>query len=203
MRIGVFGGSFDPVHLGHLLMAEICREHCQLDELRWVPAAVPPHKQNQSRAADTHRVEMLGLAIGAHPSFRVWDIELQRGGVSYTVDTLEALHAERPDDELFFLMGGDSLDDLPNWKTPGRICELATLAVAARSGSSTVQFDVLEEFTTEQRRSDFEDNVVPMPLIEISSSEIRRRVADGLSIRYQTPRAVEAYIEAHGLYRKS
>ena len=92
MRIGIFGGSFDPVHYGHLILAELCRESCELDEVRLVPAAIPPHKQDQGRAPDEHRLRMLELAIGGHPAISAWDVELQRGGVSYTVDTLQALH---------------------------------------------------------------------------------------------------------------
>lgn len=200
MRIGVFGGSFDPIHLGHLLMAEFCREHCQLDELRLVPAAVPPHKQNQGRAADGHRLEMLRLAVCGNENLSVWDVELQRGGVSYTVDTLEDLRAERPDGELFFMMGADSLYDLPDWKQPQRICELAMLAVANRPDHAPVKFDVLRDFVSAERMRAFEHYVVPMPQMDISSSEIRRRVAGGQTIRYQTPRAVEEYIRTHNLY---
>ena len=118
MRIGIFGGSFDPVHYGHLLLAEMCREQCELDEVRLVPAAIPPHKQGKGRAADEHRLEMLNLAVGGHQSIVAWDVELQRGGVSYTIDTLRTLRAEQPEDELFFLMGADSLFDLPSWREP-------------------------------------------------------------------------------------
>lgn len=200
MRIGLFGGSFDPIHLGHLLMAELCREHCQLDELRFVPAAVPPHKQDQRRADDSHRLEMLHLAVDGNSGFSVWAVELERGGVSYTVDTLEALHAEHPTDELFFLMGADSLFDLPNWREPKRICELATLAVVDRPGQPPLDFDVLGEIVSADRLAEIRDSCIPMPQMEISSTEIRRRVAAGCSIRYQTPRAVEEYIRAQGLY---
>lgn len=193
MRIGIFGGSFDPVHYGHLIFAEICREHCELDEVRFVPAAVPPHKQDQGRAANEHRLQMLQLAIGGNPKLSVWDAELRRGGVSYTVDTLQALHDEQPHDEIYLLLGADSLFDLPNWREPRRICELATLAVANRPENPPVDFSLLEHVKSPQI-------VVPMPQLDISSSEIRRRVANGQSIRYQTPRAVEEYIASQGLY---
>lgn len=200
MRIGIFGGSFDPVHYGHLLLAELCRESCRLDEVRLVPAAVPPHKQDQGRAADEHRVAMLELAIGAHPQLQVWDVELKRGGVSYTVDTLRALREAQPNDELFFLMGADSLYDLPNWREPKEICELATIVVVDRPGSNPVDFDVLSKITTPERLDSFRSNLVTMPQLEISSSEIRQQVGSGRSIRFQTPRAVEKYIETAKLY---
>lgn len=200
MRLGIFGGSFDPVHYGHLLLAELCREHAELNEVRLVPAATPPHKQDQGRAAGEDRLQMLDLALGAHPQLRSWDFELNRGGVSYTVDTLEALHKERPDDELCFLMGADSLFDLPNWRAPERICELATIVVVDRPGSRPVSFEPLADVASEERIAIFQASITPMPQIDISSSEIRMRVAKGMSIRFQTPRAVEAYIREKSLY---
>lgn len=201
MRIGIYGGSFDPVHYGHLLLAELCRETCELDEVRFVPAAIPPHKQDQGRAADEHRVEMLKLAIGGNPHFAVWDVELQRGGVSYTVDTLRDLRAEQPNDELFFLMGADSLFDLPNWREPAEICKIATVTVVDRPGSREVDFDVLRDVVTADRIEHFKKNVVSMPQLDISSSGIRDRIASGKSIRYQTPRSVEQYLLTAKLYQ--
>lgn len=201
MRIGIFGGSFDPVHYGHLILAEICRECCQLDEVRLVPAAIPPHKQGDDRAPNEQRLDMLNLAIGGNPAVVAWDAELQRGGVSYTVDTLQALRDERPDDELFFLMGADSLFDVPNWRKPEKICELATLAVVNRPGSKPVDFQILSGVTSAARIQTFEQNQLEMPLVDISSSDIRARVAGGRTIRYQTPRAVEQYIATAGLYQ--
>ena len=200
MRIGIFGGSFDPVHYGHLLLAELCRESCQLDEVRLVPAAVPPHKQGRGRAPDEDRLAMLNLAIGGHASLKVWAVELERGGVSYTVDTLRALHEAQPNDELFFLMGADSLYDFPNWREPAEICELASIVVVDRPGNDPIDFEVLSEFVSEERRRAFSELIVAMPQIDLSSTEIRRRVGAGQSIRFQTPRAVEQYIATAGLY---
>ena len=201
MRIGIYGGSFDPVHYGHLLLAELCRESCGLDEVRFVPAAIPPHKLDQGRAADEHRVEMLKLAIGGNSHFDVWEVELQRGGVSYTVETLRELRAEHPENELFFLMGADSLFDLPNWREPAEICELATIAVVDRPGSRQVDFDVLQHVTSADRIEYFKKFVVAMPQIDVSSSDIRERIAKGRSIRYQTPRSVEQYLLTAKLYQ--
>ena len=119
---------------------------------------------------------------------------------SYTVETLRDLRAERPDDELFFLMGADSVFDLPNWRSPEEICELATLAVVDRPGQRAIDFDALSDITTPERIDYFRKHIVPMPQLEISSSEIRERVAQKKSIRFQTPRAVEQYIAEEGLY---
>src|SRR5688500_10806095 len=122
MRLGLFGGTFDPVHYGHLLLAEACREQCRLDELWFVPAAVPPHKQERTLSPAKERVEMLRLAVGGHPAFSVSTLEIDRGGVSYTVNTLDAVRLSRPEATLFFPMGADSLVDLPTWREPRRIC---------------------------------------------------------------------------------
>jgi nicotinate-nucleotide adenylyltransferase len=202
MRLGIFGGSFEPVHYGHLLLAESCREQARLDEIWFVPAAVPPHKRSQELTADKHRVEMLRLAIGGHEAFAVSTAEIDRGGVTYTFETLEALHHERPSDELFFLMGADSLRDLPTWRRPERICELAIPLVAHRPDSPAVQFDALSSLVPPEQLIEFEKYSIEMPLVDFSSTEIRRRVAAGQSIRYRTPAAVVKYIETHGLYRQ-
>ena len=143
MRLGIFGGSFDPVHFGHLLLAECCREERRLDQVWFVPAAVPPHKRPGAVASASQRVEMLRLAIGGHEAFHVSTLEVDRGGVSYTVDTLEAVRHEQPAAELFFLMGADSLADLPTWREPARICELASPIVVGRGGTPAPDYSVL------------------------------------------------------------
>jgi nicotinate-nucleotide adenylyltransferase len=198
MRLGLLGGSFNPVHYGHLLLAETAREDCRLDQVWFVPAAVPPHKQSRSLAEGKHRVEMLKLAIGGHPQLDVATIELDRGGVSYTVETLTALTS--PNRELFLILGSDALLDLPNWRQPERICELATLIVARRPGAGPVSLDCLAAVVPEERRRHFARHQIEMPRLDLSSSDIRRRVAAGRSIRYRTPRGVEEYIRAQGLY---
>lgn len=200
MRLGIFGGSFDPVHLGHLFLAECCREKCALDQVLFVPAAVSPHKQDAHPTDAKARVEMLQLAIGGHEVFDVSTFEIHRSGVSYTVDTLSAMKEQHDNPELFFLMGADSLPLFPTWREPSRICELATLVIVGRQGSPPPDLDVLSEVTTPARITAMREVQFQMPLVEFSSSEIRRRVAAGESIRYQTPRAVEAYIWAEKLY---
>ena len=200
MRLGLFGGSFDPVHNGHLLLAECCREQCRLDQIWFIPAAVAPHKRQQSFSAAEHRVEMLSLAIAGHASFGICEVEVERGGVSYTVDTLRAITENEPDAELFLLMGADTLADLANWHQPTEVLAMATPVVVARAGQPEPDYRAVASLVSPERLSRFRKFTVSMPQVELSSSEIRRRVADGQSIRYQTPRAVEKYIEAHGLY---
>ena len=201
MRIGIFGGSFNPIHFGHLLLAEACREQMQLDEVWFVPAAVPPHKQDQQLAPSADRVEMLKLAIGGHEAFKLCELELARGGVSYTVDTLAAIRAEQPAAELYLLIGADTLVDLPNWREPARVCDLALPTAVCRPGSGELNYEPIAPLVTAERLAAMKAARVEMPQIGLSSREMRSRVAAGKSIRYQTPRAVEKYIETHGLYR--
>lgn len=194
MRLGLFGGTFDPIHLGHLILAEGCREACDLDQIWFVVAGSPPHKQNE-RTPVADRLEMVRIAIAGHPAFDVSEIEAKRPGPHYSVETLEAIRQERPDDELFFLIGADSLADLPYWREPERIAQFATIVVVNRPG--------LESGAT---LPDFGPGAHPLravsiPPIGIASHDLRRRLAEGRSIRYQVPRGVEAYIEAQRLYR--
>lgn len=201
MRLGIFGGSFDPIHYGHLLLAETCREQCRLDQVWLLPAAVPPHKRRRELTDAKHRIEMLKLAIAGHEAMAVSTLEIERGGVSYTVDTLAAIAEQVPGSTLFFLMGADSLRDLPTWREPRRICELAVPAVVHRSGAPERDFQVLKDLVSAERLSEFRAAQVEMPIVEISSTDIRQRIAAGRSIRFRTPRAVEKYIETHALYR--
>jgi nicotinate-nucleotide adenylyltransferase len=201
MRLGIFGGTFDPVHFGHLLLAEVCREKLSLDRVWFLPAAIPPHKKTAAISEDRHRVEMLSLAIAGNAAFALCLHEIERGGVNYTVETLAFLKEQDPRRELFFLMGGDSLADLPNWKEPARICELATIVVVNRPDMAELRFDLLAAHLPSAAIERIRQHVVEMPRIDLSSREIRQQVAAGKSIRYRTPRAVELYIETHGLYR--
>ena len=204
MRIGVFGGSFDPVHIGHLLAAECCLEQASLDRVLFVPAAVPPHKQHRLLASVQHRLEMLALSVGGHDAFSVSSMEVDRGGVSYTVDTLERLAAEHPGDDLRLILGPDSLANLPTWRAPQRILELAEIVAIERETldaiGSPACLAALEPLLGEERLAQVIDARVRLPAIGIRSSDLRAAVAAGKSIRYRTPRAVERYIVAHGLY---
>ncbi len=196
MRIGIYGGTFDPIHQGHLILAETCREVCALDQVWFVVAGAPPHKLG-GRTDVKHRLEMVSLAVAGHPAFLVSEIETQRPGPHYSVETLAAIHADRPGDDLFFLIGGDSLIDLPQWREPGRILHLAALVVANRVGFDPPPLVIAE--SPDQPAQPIHH--VAIPPIGIASSDLRRRLLEGRSIRYQVPRAVEAYIAAHRLYR--
>jgi len=201
MRTGVFGGTFDPIHVGHLILAEQCREQAKLDQVLFVPSALPPHKQQQSLTSFAQRVEMLALAISGHAPFRVEEMEKERAGPSYTVDTLTQLHAARPADELCFILGTDSLHDLPLWHQPRRILELATLLVVARADWPALSAKELKDSLQLDDDFSLRYQIVEAPLIAIASRNVRRRIAEGRSVRYMVPRAVEAYIADKRLYR--
>lgn len=205
MRIGVYGGSFDPVHLGHLIAAECCREQAVLDRVLFVPAAVPPHKQERRLAEADHRVAMLTLAIGGHDAFAVSTVETERGGVSYTVDTLSTLAARHPHDSLVLLLGPDSLAQLPTWREPRRILDGWEVVVVERAGLDDVAGIVREPpvaaLLGDERAARIVGSRVRMPAIGVRASDLRAAVAAGRSIRFRTPRGVEAYIASHGLYR--
>lgn len=201
MRLGIFGGSFDPVHRGHLALAACCRDQAGLDQVWFVPAARQPLKPAGPQAADDDRCRMIELAIADRPSFRLCRREIDRGGTSYTVDTLRELHAERPDDELFLLMGADSLAELPTWHEAAEILKLAPPLVVHRAGEAEPSFAVLEKVLPPERRAAVRGAVVEMAAMPISSSEIRRRVGSGEPINGLTPTAVVAYIADKQLYR--
>jgi len=202
MRLGIYGGSFDPVHYGHLLLAENCREECRLDEVWFVPAQVSPHKLDREMTPSRQRVEMLELALAGNERLKVSTLEIDRGGVSYTVDTLRSIQAEQPQDELFLLMGADSLRDLLTWREPAEICRLACPIVIRRNGAPEPDLAILVDLVPEHRLAAIRAQQVKMPLIELSSSDLRQRATASQSLRFRTPRAVEEYIRAHGLYRE-
>ena len=200
MRVGVFGGTFDPIHYGHLLLAETCREQCALDQVWFLPANVPPHKQKRQLTSAQHRLEMLHLAVAGHGAFVVSELEIQRGGVSYTVDTLSSILQVEPTAELYLLMGADSLCDLPTWREAARVCQLAIPVVVRRRGTAEPDFGLIGDLVSDQRLQKIRQQEVQMPLFEFSSTEIRQLAAAGQSIRYRTTRAVEMYIQSNGLY---
>jgi nicotinate-nucleotide adenylyltransferase len=204
VRIGIFGGSFDPVHLGHLVVAECCREQARLDRVVFVPTAIQPFKQSRQPVAGQHRAEMLALAVGGNPAFEVSTVELDRGGVSYTVDTLAALREAHPDDELHLILGPDALASLPDWREPACILDLAGVIAVERDGlddvAAIVQAPRLATLLGPERSRRIVADTVRMPAIGIRATDLRARIAAGHSIRYRTPRAVEQYIITHGLY---
>jgi nicotinate-nucleotide adenylyltransferase len=202
MRVGVFGGTFDPVHLGHLILAEQAREQGRLDEVWFIPAPRPPQKEGQPVSRFDQRVEMLALALAGQPAFRIDELEKERPGPSYTADTLAELRRRHPEHSFFLLIGGDALADLPLWREPRRIVELAGLMVMARPGSPPPDAGLLRARLGLPADAPVTVEVVRAPDINISSRDLRRRIAEGRSIRYMVPRAVEAYIHDHRLYRE-
>jgi nicotinate-nucleotide adenylyltransferase len=185
MRVGVFGGTFDPVHVGHLAIANAALESVPLDRVLFVLARRSPLKERGPVAPEADRLRMLELAIAGEPRFAVSRIELDREGPSYTVETLERLAG---DDLLFLILGSDAIADFPRWKDPDRIAKLATLAVADRPGAPARLGDA---------------PIVPFdaPRLDISSRELRARAARGRSLRYLVPESAWKHIEARGLYR--
>ncbi|MBN2024755.1 MAG: nicotinate (nicotinamide) nucleotide adenylyltransferase [Pirellulales bacterium] len=200
MRLGIFGGSFDPVHFGHLLLAECCREQCQMDQVWFVPSSVPPHKQGNSLSPVASRIAMLELAMAGHEHFAVSRFEAERGGVCYTVDTLRHFHGQYPEAEMFLLLGADMLADLPNWREAAEVCRLALPVSVNRAGVPEPSLEPLGTLLPPERIEEIRRHRVEMPLIGLSGTAIRRRVAAGQSIRYQVPPAVERFIEVQGLY---
>ena len=205
MRIGIYGGSFNPVHLGHLIAAECCREQARLDRVLFMPAATPPHKQGRMLADAADRVAMLTLAVGGHEAFAVSTIEVDRGGVSYTVDTLAVLAERHPHDTLALLLGPDALAQFPTWREPRTIadrCELVAVERERLDDVAAIARDAgLADLLGQERLAALIAARVRMPAIGVRASDLRAAVASGTSIRYRTPRAVEAFIMSHGLYR--
>ena len=200
MRLGIFGGSFDPVHRGHMLLADCCAEQAELDEVWFVPAAHQPLKPAGPVASNADRLAMLQLVGAEQPKLVASTIEFDRGGVSYTVDTLETIHTQRPDDQLFFLMGADSLADFPNWHRPADICRLATPLVVQRAGLPPPDFQTLEPFVDSQRLEAIRQSLVEMPPTPISSSQIRSLIATRGEWQALVPDAAAGYIESNQLY---
>jgi nicotinate-nucleotide adenylyltransferase len=200
MRIGVFGGAFDPIHYGHLILAEQSREQARLDEVLFVPAARHPFKADTTAAPFDRRVEMVRLAVAGHPAFRVSEIERDRPGLNYTADTLDQLHRERPGDALFLLVGSDTLPEFPKWHSPDRIARAAALVVMERPGHPVPSAVELQTAIGLPAGEQLRMQTVEVPMIDLSSRDIRHRVGSGLSIRYMLPRAVEVYISEKRLY---
>ena len=189
-RYGVFGGSFDPVHFGHLVVAEEAAERLGLRRVMFLPAFRPAHKRDRALAPVKHRLAMLRLAVRGNPRFTVSRLEAARGGVSYTADSLAAI-AMRTKGSLYFIMGQDSLEEFDTWRSPEKILKLARLVVIPRGDGSPPRLRA-----SLRRRT----IVLGSPRIGISSSEIRRRIRIRRSVRYWTPDSVRTYIARHGLY---
>jgi len=193
MRVGIMGGTFDPVHHGHLVAAECAREGADLDEVWFMPCNVPPHKKDAPGANTRQRWDMVCLAVRDHPAFRPVDLEIRRGGVSYSYDTVRMLKARHPDVHFCYIIGADMVQYLPHWH---RIDELAQL----------VSFIGLKRPGTDIRWGDLSETIrsriimVDMPLLDISSTLVRERRRAGRSVRYLVPEEVRKYMEVAGLY---
>ncbi|HEX3317850.1 MAG TPA: nicotinate-nucleotide adenylyltransferase [Solirubrobacteraceae bacterium] len=195
--MGILGGTFNPPHLGHLVCAQEAHAQLGLDRVTWIPTNVPPHKQLQGDPGPGVRLELCERAVAGDDRFDVSAIELERGGPSYTVDTLRALSDQAPEDQLIFIAGGDMARSLPAWREPEQVLALATFAVAERAGAG--RRDIADQLGA--LTAGAEVRFFAMPRIDVSSSDVRRRVAERRPVRYLVPDAVAAAIEERGLYR--
>jgi len=199
VRVGILGGAFNPPHTGHLVCAQEALVQLELDRVLFVPVGVAPHRELESDPGAEARFEMVELAVGDDDRFEVSRAELEREGPSYTSDTLRALAEAAPDDELFLILGGDQAATLPTWHEPEEVLSLATVAVVERSNWSRHAIGI----KVGRLRGAEGIRYLDMPLIQISSSSIRGRVAAGRPVRYLVPDKVAAYIESNGLYGAS
>jgi nicotinate-nucleotide adenylyltransferase len=198
-RIGILGGTFNPPHIGHLVMAQEALDQLELERVVLMPVAIPPHKEAQEDPGVAARVDLCRLAMSGDERFEVSTLEVDRGGASFTVDTLRELHDLEPEHDLTFIVGGDMAQSLPAWREPEAVLALATLAVAEREGVRREDIARRLEPLHDGDRVVFFD----MPRIDVSSSAIRRRVAEGRPIRYLVPDAVNEAIAERGLYRQA
>ena len=196
MRIGVFGGTFDPIHMGHLVVAEDARASLELDKVLFIPAGQPWFKSYRRITESHHRLAMVRLAVESNPHFDVSDIEIRRNGPSYTVDTLAELRERYGGAEFIVILGVDALREIDRWHQPRQIFEMASVAGMARPGASLDPSVLNAAIPGASNRMQLVDST----LIDISGTEIRQRVAAGRSIRYRVSAAVERYICENGLY---
>ncbi|OIJ22101.1 nicotinic acid mononucleotide adenylyltransferase [Anaerobacillus alkalidiazotrophicus] len=189
-RIGIIGGTFDPPHFGHLLIAEQALEECELDEVWFMPTRIPPHKQGSNLCTDEERIEMVERAIESNPSFRLMLVEFERQGPSYTIDTIKELRSRYKDHSFYFIIGGDMIEYLPKWKDIDELLLMVTFVGVKRPGHPC--------------KSIYSNDVILLeaPQLEISSTEIRERLFNGRSVRYLLPDSVICYIKEQGIYGK-
>lgn len=204
MRIGLYGGSFDPIHNGHLIIARAAAERLGLDRVIFLPSATPPHKSGERLAEPGHRAEMVRLAIADEPGFAFSDFDMTRSGPSYTIDTVahfrETLGSSA---DLHWLIGADSLAELTTWYRVESLVDSCRLVTVARTGGDPVCWDHLRSKLSALQIERLKEGVLDTPLIEVSSTDIRHRARQGLSIRYLVPDAVERFIGEKRLYQES
>lgn len=198
-KIGIMGGTFDPVHIGHLILGEKAFEQMGLDQVWFMPSGNPPHKQNRTgRASDIQRVEMVRKAIAGNPHFELSLMEMNEEGYTYTYRTLETLVKENPDTDYYFIIGADSLYSFATWKEPGRICRACTLVVATRNHTPVRELN--EEMTYLSQQFGGQFIRLDTLNIDISSAQIRKWIKQGDSIKYYVPAEVEEYIQNQQIY---
>ncbi len=197
-KIGIMGGTFNPIHYGHLFLAENAFEQIGLDQILFMPSKNPPHKLKPDMVADEQRVDMIRLAIAGNPHFELSTLELMREGLTYTADTLTILTRERPDLHYFFLVGADSLFMMQDWYDPQTIFSLCTVVAAGRDNVEWEKLTRQADYLKQQFQADI--RLIEMPTIQISSADIRSRLSEGKTVRYYLPDPVFAYIKEHGLY---
>ena len=190
-KLGILGGTFDPVHTGHLVLAEQLRENSQLERVIFIPSASPPHKTEHQLSSAIHRLEMTKLAANGNSHFSVSDIELKREGLSYTVETLRKLKELYKESEIYFLTGSDVLDEITTWKEPDEIYRLAKIVIGIRPGFD--KFDPEDYFAKKSI-------ITRITGVDVSSTRIREKVAKGESIKYLVPSQIEEYIKRKHLY---
>ncbi len=201
MRIGILGGTFNPIHLGHLIMAQDAMEGFELSKVLFVPCDRPPHKSPAELAPAVHRVAMIEKAIGGNPCFELLDIEIRRGGTTYTVDTLKILLQTYPNDELFFIVGSDVLPELHTWHKIEEIVAMCRIITVMRPGFDIKKVEPEDLKIDIKYASKILEDAICAHQVNISSSDIRYRAAEGMSLRYIVPPAVEVYIKENCLYR--
>lgn len=198
MRLGIFGGTFDPIHYGHLFIAEEARVRFRLEKILFVPAGTPPHKKENELSPAKHRYAMTVIAIYGNPAFACTPIEIDRKGVSYTIDTLVQLRKEYPEDEFFYITGIDAVCDIMTWHRHQEVMRMARFITAARPGYSLNRL-------RDRLPPDYLENILLLgtTMLDVSSTELRYRVRHNLPIRYLTPDGVIEYIRKHRLYRRN
>jgi nicotinate-nucleotide adenylyltransferase len=201
MKIGILGGTFDPIHVGHLIIAETVRDEMGLDTVLFVPAATPPHKRGHAISDAADRLEMVRLAVENNPAFDVSDIEIRRGGVSYSIETVKDLEAAMgPGTEFFFIIGADTVPELATWKDIDELVQRCTFVVAARPGFRIEELLGTDLGLTPETSHRVLTHFVDAIRVDLASTELRARLAEGTSIRYLVPEPVQDYIQAKGLY---
>lgn len=201
-RIGLLGGTFDPIHLGHLLLAVHSCEELDLDRVIFIPARMPPHKGQPIVSAEK-RLQMVRLAAGNDERFLVCDCELNRTAPSYTIDTVKELQQSLGSEtQLFWLIGSDMLEDLPTWHRVNELVEMIDIVVVTRAGQPPTDFAVLRPSLAIEQINRIQGHAIEVPLIGVSSTMVRERIAQGLSLRYFVPESVEKYITENKLYQQ-